>query len=146
MDCSPPGSSVHGIQSRILEWVAMPSPKGSSQPRHRTCVSCCLLHWQAGSLPLELPGKTKYDDSYDPFSESLPWAGLCAKSFPYIVFFNPCNNLWGFLIPISTGAQRSEVSEIAQLLNSGARTWTLVTPNPKIFALHQAATSASARL
>ena len=27
MDCSPPGSSVHGIlQARILEWVAIPSP------------------------------------------------------------------------------------------------------------------------
>ena len=36
MDCSPPGSSVHGIlQARILEWVAMPS----SQPRDRSCVS-----------------------------------------------------------------------------------------------------------
>ena len=33
-DCSPPGSSVHGIlQARILEWVAMPSSQGSSQPR-----------------------------------------------------------------------------------------------------------------
>ena len=32
--CSLPGSSVHGIlQARILEWVAMPSSKGSSQPR-----------------------------------------------------------------------------------------------------------------
>ena len=31
MDCSPPGSSVHGIlQARILEWVAMPSTRGSS--------------------------------------------------------------------------------------------------------------------
>ena len=29
MDCSPPGSSVHGIlQARILEWVAMPFSKG----------------------------------------------------------------------------------------------------------------------
>ena len=29
MDCSPPGSSVHGIlQARILEWVAMPSSRG----------------------------------------------------------------------------------------------------------------------
>ena len=37
MDCSPPGSSVHGIpQARILEWVAMPFSKGSSQPRDRT--------------------------------------------------------------------------------------------------------------
>ena len=34
MDCSPPGSSVHGIlQARILEWVAMPSSRGSSPPR-----------------------------------------------------------------------------------------------------------------
>ena len=29
MDCSPPGSSIHGIlQARILEWVAMPSSRG----------------------------------------------------------------------------------------------------------------------
>ena len=40
MDCSPPGSSVQGIlQARILEWVAMPSSRGSSQPRDQTHVS-----------------------------------------------------------------------------------------------------------
>ena len=40
MDCSPPGSSVHGIiQTRKLAWVAMPSSRGSSQPRDRTQVS-----------------------------------------------------------------------------------------------------------
>ena len=40
MDCSPAGSSVHGIlQARILEWVAMPSTRGSSQPRNWTQVS-----------------------------------------------------------------------------------------------------------
>ena len=40
MDCSPPGSSVHGIlQARILEWIAMPSSRGSSQPKDRTQVS-----------------------------------------------------------------------------------------------------------
>ena len=40
MDCSPPGSSVHGIlQARILEWVAMPSSMGSSQPRDGTSIS-----------------------------------------------------------------------------------------------------------
>ena len=56
-DCSLAGSSVHGIlQARILEWVAMPSSRGSSQPRDWTCISC-LLHWQAGSLPLAPPGK-----------------------------------------------------------------------------------------
>ena len=41
MDHSLPGSSVHGIlQARILEWVAMPSSRESSQPRDWTCVSC----------------------------------------------------------------------------------------------------------
>jgi len=40
LDCSPPGSSVHGIlQARILEWVPMPSSRGSSQPRDWTQVS-----------------------------------------------------------------------------------------------------------
>ena len=41
MDCSPPGSSVHGIsQARILKWVAIPYSKGSSQLRDGTQVSC----------------------------------------------------------------------------------------------------------
>ena len=40
MDCSLPGSSVHGIlQARILEWVAMPSFRESSRLRDRTHVS-----------------------------------------------------------------------------------------------------------
>ena len=40
MDCSPPGSSVHGIlQARILEWVAIFFSRGSSPPRDRTQVS-----------------------------------------------------------------------------------------------------------
>ena len=40
MDCSPPGSSAHGIlQARILEWVAMPFTRGSSQSRDQTRVS-----------------------------------------------------------------------------------------------------------
>ena len=39
MDYSLPGSSVHGIlQARIPEWVAMPSSRGSSQPRDGTQV------------------------------------------------------------------------------------------------------------
>ena len=54
MDCSPPGSSVHGIrQAKILEWLAMPSsrglPKPGIKPRSPTL--------QADSLPCEPPGK-----------------------------------------------------------------------------------------
>ena len=58
MDCSPPGSSVHGIlQARILEWVAMPFSRGFSWPRaltHVSCVSCI----SRGSSPLAPPGKS----------------------------------------------------------------------------------------
>ena len=40
MDCSPPGSSVHGIlQARILEWIALPSSRDSSRPRDQIRVS-----------------------------------------------------------------------------------------------------------
>ena len=40
MDCSLPGSSVHGIlQARIVEWVTMPSSRGSSRRKDQTCLS-----------------------------------------------------------------------------------------------------------
>ena len=40
MGCSPPSSSVHGIlQTRILEWVAIPFARGSSRPKNRSWVS-----------------------------------------------------------------------------------------------------------
>ena len=40
MDCSPPGSSVHGIlQARILGWVVIPFSRGSSWPRDQAQVS-----------------------------------------------------------------------------------------------------------
>ena len=39
-ECSPPGSSIHGIlQARVLEWVAISFSRGSSQPRDQTQVS-----------------------------------------------------------------------------------------------------------
>ena len=41
MDCSLPGSSLHGIlQARILEWVAISFSRGSSRSRDRTLASC----------------------------------------------------------------------------------------------------------
>ena len=50
MDCSPPGSSVHGIiQARILDWVAISFFRGSSRSGEQACVSCIgrqiLYHW-----------------------------------------------------------------------------------------------------
>ena len=56
MDCSPPGSSVHGVhQARILERVAVPFSRGSSPPRDQPQVSCvagrfCHLSHQGSHL------------------------------------------------------------------------------------------------
>ena len=72
---SPPSSSVHGIlQERTLEWVAMPSSRGSSPPRDWTRVSCIA----DGFFTIELPGKSSKmvynykislsDDSFSFFS------------------------------------------------------------------------------
>ena len=53
MDCSPPGSSVHGTpQASILEWVAISSSTGSSQPRDQTLISY-IGRW---TLPLSHQG------------------------------------------------------------------------------------------
>ena len=57
MDCNLPGSSVHGIsQARTLEWVAISSSRGSSQPSGCvSCVSCIskqtLYHWATWEAP-----------------------------------------------------------------------------------------------
>ena len=54
MDCSLPGSSVHGIlQARVLEWVAMPSSRGPFRPRGKLGSPA----QKADCLPCELPGK-----------------------------------------------------------------------------------------
>ena len=62
MDCSPPGSSVYGIlQARILEWIAIPFSRGSSQPRNQTFTIWATRDQTASvqilTLPLGLLGK-----------------------------------------------------------------------------------------
>ena len=87
MDCSLPGSSIHGIlQARIPEGVIMPYSRGSSWPRDQTSDSLCLLHWQIGSLPLVPPGKpTKtfcegHSKNWYTFSEIRShWSGSMMK-------------------------------------------------------------------
>ena len=72
MDCSPPGSFVHGIfLARILEWVAMPSSRGSSRPRdqnHSSFVSCIgrqvLYHWCHLGSPYPYHGLVTWNYTY----------------------------------------------------------------------------------
>ena len=60
MDCTPPGSSVHGIlQARILEWIAISFCRRLSGPRDQTQVSCtagrCFSIWttREAQLPIQ---------------------------------------------------------------------------------------------
>ena len=72
MDCSPWGSSVHeNLQARILEWVAMPSSRGSSQARDRTLLSCIAsLFFTADSPGKPWPPLTGRNNSTIPKSIS----------------------------------------------------------------------------
>ena len=77
MDCSLPGSSIHGIlQARILGCFAMPSSRGSSQPRDWTRISyaSCFV---GGFFTTEPLGK----------SSPWPWWGLIQ-----IIHTKPLNN------------------------------------------------------
>ena len=70
MDCSPLGSSDHGIlQTRILEWVAMPSSRGSSQPRDWTWILCTA----DGYFTAEPPGKPQAKDP----TTTKQWGAMC---------------------------------------------------------------------
>ena len=74
MDCSLPGSSVHGIlQARTLDWVAMLSSRGSSRLRDWTRVSCgsCI----AGRFFTAVSPEELYQ-CVDTFKESGPWQHL----------------------------------------------------------------------
>ena len=62
IDCSPPGSSVHEIlQSRILEWVAIPFSRGFPD----SGIKPGSLALQADSLPSEPPGKPTTHKSHN---------------------------------------------------------------------------------
>ena len=60
MDCSPPGSSGHGVSQAILEWVAISLLQGIFPTQGLNLCLLSLLHWQVGSLPLAPPGKTSH--------------------------------------------------------------------------------------
>ena len=103
MDCSLPGSSVHGIfQGRILEWAAISFCRRSSWPRDWTQVS----HIAGNALPSESPGKYVKTPLYPPSPILLspsPLYGwlfiiiicLCVNS--YIIY-----SIFGLFLNLST--------------------------------------------
>ena len=71
MDCSPPGSSVHGMfQARVMEWVAI----SCSRPTQGlNLYLLCPLHWQADSLPLSHLGSPQLIGSGYQTSKMVGW-------------------------------------------------------------------------
>ena len=103
MDCSLPGSSVHGLlQARILEWVAISFPRGSSQHRDGSQVSCIcrqiLYHLSHQGSPVPAHG---YSIASEPlfkrlFSQLNCLSSLLKKKTSYlyvrssVLFFYLC--------------------------------------------------------
>ena len=97
MDCSPPGSSVHGIsQARILTWVAVSFSRGSSRPRDGTCVSCisCIGRWILYHWAMREASKQTCPDVYK--SICHPPEALCTFSRNPQRFWNilPLESFW----------------------------------------------------
>ena len=92
MDCSLPGSSVHGIlQARIIEWVAASSSRESSQPRDQTWVSCIAtrssifawrIPWTEEPGGLQSMGVTKELDTTERLNHSNKTYGTCHSAHP----------------------------------------------------------------
>ena len=95
MDCSPPGSSVHGLlQARILEWIAIPFFRGSFWPGFELRSPAL----QADSLPSEPPRKSKYMELLHNTTFLCPWdfpgknTGVACNFLLQGIFLNQWSN------------------------------------------------------
>jgi len=133
MDCSQPGSSVHGIfQARILERVAISSSRGSSQRRDRTLISsslldkfsCPLFQWWWWYLMASVWCSFIIDQEV-----------LQAFHVLCLTCFSPDWEI-AVLIPIlQTRHTNSRLVRVTQMVRSRAGSWTrfCFMPDPKLF-------------
>ena len=143
MDCSLPGSSIHGIsQARILEWVDISFSRRSSWPRDWTLVSCIIGRhftvWATREV-LMMPEAVNYSlgQWFVPFLLSVVfWSAFsaCLSSSMFFVatlrdpsamFQSPGILLEGFCHP---GYKSSSVSSVAQLCPTLCDPMNLSTP------------------
>ena len=137
MDCSPPGSSVHGIsQTRILEWVAYLFSMGTSWPRNQTRVSCT-----ADSLPAELSGKPNHPSDtqlkeccifiYSSFPSKWIWLidKRCRTIVTKSLVVQPLSRVRLFSIPRTAAHQASLLFTISRSLFKLMFTESVMPPN-----------------
>ena len=127
MDCSPPGSSVHGIlQARILGWVAISSPGDLPDPGIKP--RCAAL--QVDSLPSEPPGKSYIFLCSAPNPvpiRCLPFC--CCYLFCCVVFCYFTSMKEGFQIVQQTDGDNDKSSDRACLSPTGSTPIILLTVN-----------------
>ena len=97
MTCSSPGSSVHGIlQARTLEWVAMSSPRGSSDSGIES-MSLAALASQADYLPLSHQEAPEL-----PYDLAIPLLGISGKNSKSLFWKDTCTpNVHSSIITIA---------------------------------------------
>ena len=104
MDCSPPGSSVHGIlQARVLDWVVMPSSRGSSWSRDGTCVFLLSLALAGGfftSKPLGNPEASCKSDLFLVDSRTWYMTALDSVFYEFGFFLASRVNICYFCPPV----------------------------------------------
>ena len=108
LDCSPPGSSLHGIsQARILKWVVISVSRGSSRPRNWTRISCLAGRFFNTEPPGKPPEKKQGLEKHKGIYATQPLPQEASRRAHWISYLK---GLWG--------------SGKHQLINSG----TLNTP------------------
>ena len=97
MDCSLPGFSIHGIlQARILEWVAIPSSRGSSQFRDQTHISVLKVD----SLPSEAT-REPFSGLHSVFSITGVTSTYCSDRYGISVLPKPTVlKFWGIFFSV----------------------------------------------
>ena len=104
LDYSWSGSSVLVVfQARILEWLPCPPPWDLPDPGIEPRL-LCLLHWQAGSLPLALPGINS-----SPFELGKAYGYISCIGRQVFFFFYHCVTWEAFPWPIEQGRKEQEM-------------------------------------
>ena len=122
MYCSPPGSSVQGIlQARILEWVAMPSSRGSSWPKvqiHISYIFCIgrqvLYHSATWEAQRQRNQRSNY---YDPMNVGYLISGSSA-------FSKSSLNIWDFSVHVLLKPSLENVEPYFASIWNCAVVWT----------------------
>ena len=103
MVCSLPGSHVHGIfQARVLDWIAISFPRGSSRPRDRSWVSCianrcfyCLSHQRSHTWWLNAALHALF---YYPGPSTTLWAAWIACILSKLQFIQGFGSSWEVIL------------------------------------------------